>query len=279
MQRPRNRRARTLDGDIVRWSSPQRRVAPGQSVVFFDPTDRTCSAAASPANGSPLAEGSKHEAGPGRGDDERLHVQRCSPRCGLGRCQQRVAHRPQADLDGVPCGWPGEVGSLGACQCEIDACRARHADTINVSPSTTWSCTTTPAGTNTNQRRANAVKRGSSSTGRARRRPWRRRFRRSNVLSPAVVARRARRSPRPARRQRLAAGRRPEAEEEAMLVAVGRGLNAVLTEVGATNQEARDKRAHDTNTAPRIGVAPAIQLSAAAPQLNAADHPHDRESE
>jgi tRNA-uridine 2-sulfurtransferase len=28
-----------LDGDIVRWNSPQRRVAPGQSVVFFDPTD------------------------------------------------------------------------------------------------------------------------------------------------------------------------------------------------------------------------------------------------
>jgi tRNA-specific 2-thiouridylase len=28
-----------LDGDTVRWSSPQRRVAPGQSVVFFDPTD------------------------------------------------------------------------------------------------------------------------------------------------------------------------------------------------------------------------------------------------
>jgi tRNA-specific 2-thiouridylase len=24
---------------MVRWNSPQRRVAPGQSVVFFDPTD------------------------------------------------------------------------------------------------------------------------------------------------------------------------------------------------------------------------------------------------
>ncbi|MEP7114822.1 MAG: tRNA methyl transferase PRC-barrel domain-containing protein, partial [Ilumatobacteraceae bacterium] len=29
-----------LEGDTVRWSSPQRRVAPGQSVVFFDPSDR-----------------------------------------------------------------------------------------------------------------------------------------------------------------------------------------------------------------------------------------------
>ena len=29
----------SLQGDIVHWSSPQRRVAPGQSVVFFDPTD------------------------------------------------------------------------------------------------------------------------------------------------------------------------------------------------------------------------------------------------
>lgn len=28
-----------LDHDTVRWSRPQRRVAPGQSVVFFDPTD------------------------------------------------------------------------------------------------------------------------------------------------------------------------------------------------------------------------------------------------
>ncbi|MEP7203490.1 MAG: tRNA 2-thiouridine(34) synthase MnmA [Ilumatobacteraceae bacterium] len=28
-----------LDGDTVRWRRPQRRVAPGQSVVFFDPTD------------------------------------------------------------------------------------------------------------------------------------------------------------------------------------------------------------------------------------------------
>ena len=27
-------------GGTVRWHSPQRRVAPGQSVVFFDPTDR-----------------------------------------------------------------------------------------------------------------------------------------------------------------------------------------------------------------------------------------------
>ena len=31
----------------VRWHEPQRRVAPGQSVVFYDPTDRSCSAAAS----------------------------------------------------------------------------------------------------------------------------------------------------------------------------------------------------------------------------------------
>ena len=29
----------SLDGDIVHWSTAQRRVAPGQSVVFFDPTD------------------------------------------------------------------------------------------------------------------------------------------------------------------------------------------------------------------------------------------------
>jgi tRNA-specific 2-thiouridylase len=29
-----------LDIDTVRWHRPQRRVAPGQSVVFFDPTDR-----------------------------------------------------------------------------------------------------------------------------------------------------------------------------------------------------------------------------------------------
>lgn len=29
-----------LDADTVRWHRPQRRVAPGQSVVFFDPTDR-----------------------------------------------------------------------------------------------------------------------------------------------------------------------------------------------------------------------------------------------
>ncbi len=29
----------SVDGDTVRWRSPQRRVAPGQSVVFFDPTD------------------------------------------------------------------------------------------------------------------------------------------------------------------------------------------------------------------------------------------------
>jgi tRNA-specific 2-thiouridylase len=29
-----------LQGDVVHWRSPQRRVAPGQSVVFFDPTDR-----------------------------------------------------------------------------------------------------------------------------------------------------------------------------------------------------------------------------------------------
>jgi tRNA-uridine 2-sulfurtransferase len=29
----------SLDGSIVRWHSPQRRVAPGQSVVFFDATD------------------------------------------------------------------------------------------------------------------------------------------------------------------------------------------------------------------------------------------------
>jgi len=25
--------------NVVRWSTPQRRVAPGQSVVFFDPTN------------------------------------------------------------------------------------------------------------------------------------------------------------------------------------------------------------------------------------------------
>jgi tRNA-specific 2-thiouridylase len=30
----------TLDGNTVQWRTPQRRVAPGQSVVFFDPTDR-----------------------------------------------------------------------------------------------------------------------------------------------------------------------------------------------------------------------------------------------
>ena len=29
-----------LDGDVVRWRSPQRIVAPGQSVVFYDATDR-----------------------------------------------------------------------------------------------------------------------------------------------------------------------------------------------------------------------------------------------
>jgi tRNA-specific 2-thiouridylase len=29
-----------LDADTVRWKRPHRRVAPGQSVVFFDPTDR-----------------------------------------------------------------------------------------------------------------------------------------------------------------------------------------------------------------------------------------------
>ena len=29
-----------LDGGVVTWQNPQRRVAPGQSVVFFDPTDR-----------------------------------------------------------------------------------------------------------------------------------------------------------------------------------------------------------------------------------------------
>jgi len=29
----------SLDLDVVRWNTPQRRVAPGQSVVFFDPTD------------------------------------------------------------------------------------------------------------------------------------------------------------------------------------------------------------------------------------------------
>jgi tRNA-specific 2-thiouridylase len=29
-----------LQGGVVRWKSPQRRVAPGQSVVFFDPCDR-----------------------------------------------------------------------------------------------------------------------------------------------------------------------------------------------------------------------------------------------
>jgi tRNA-uridine 2-sulfurtransferase len=30
----------SLNADTVRWTRPQRRVAPGQSVVFFDPTDR-----------------------------------------------------------------------------------------------------------------------------------------------------------------------------------------------------------------------------------------------
>jgi len=29
-----------LQDDVVHWRIPQRRVAPGQSVVFFDPTDR-----------------------------------------------------------------------------------------------------------------------------------------------------------------------------------------------------------------------------------------------
>jgi tRNA-specific 2-thiouridylase len=29
-----------LHGDVVQWVNPQRCVAPGQSVVFFDPTDR-----------------------------------------------------------------------------------------------------------------------------------------------------------------------------------------------------------------------------------------------
>ena len=29
-----------LQGDTIRWHGPQRRVAPGQSVVFFDPSDR-----------------------------------------------------------------------------------------------------------------------------------------------------------------------------------------------------------------------------------------------
>ena len=36
-----NRRARRLAAATsVRWQHPQRRVAPGQSVVFFDPTNR-----------------------------------------------------------------------------------------------------------------------------------------------------------------------------------------------------------------------------------------------
>jgi tRNA U34 2-thiouridine synthase MnmA/TrmU len=28
-----------VDGDMVRWVEPQRRVAPGQSVVVYDPAD------------------------------------------------------------------------------------------------------------------------------------------------------------------------------------------------------------------------------------------------
>jgi tRNA-specific 2-thiouridylase len=32
-------RPAVVDGDVVRWAEPQRRVAPGQSVVVYDPTD------------------------------------------------------------------------------------------------------------------------------------------------------------------------------------------------------------------------------------------------
>ena len=32
--------ARAGDGIDVTWESPQRRVAPGQSVVFYDPSDQ-----------------------------------------------------------------------------------------------------------------------------------------------------------------------------------------------------------------------------------------------
>ena len=38
-----------VDGDTVRWQSPQRRVAPGQSVVLYDPADELVIAGATAA--------------------------------------------------------------------------------------------------------------------------------------------------------------------------------------------------------------------------------------
>ena len=121
----------TCDGDTscggTRRSAAWRRARAWCSTTR--PT-ATCSAAASPADlpgsatGPPARAAPAATARPGRvgrrGTTARAAP--CPAALGLASAaQQRRDHRPQADLDGVARGGPGEVGGLGVGQGEVDA--------------------------------------------------------------------------------------------------------------------------------------------------------------
>ncbi len=150
--------------------------------------------------------------------------------------------------------------------------------TITVSASTTRSCTTMPAGTNTSQRRDSAANRGSS----------------SHVENAAKIATTTPRiqfelasnngAPEDRGRPHEAGDRHRQQErsgrpqQEALFIAVRRRLNAALAEVCAADQKAADQRAGDEHCpCGRLSTADPTEHRSTECQRN--DHAHDREPE
>ena len=221
----------------------------------------TCSAAASPAEIASCG-CSQNRTGSGRRDDERpaRAGRSLSALVLVGASNRRSSRRSEISTACPAAGPVRSAASVSASANSIPSTSDRGI--ISVSPSTTGSCTTSPAGTSTSQRRPSRLNRGTSANGQQHRDDCGDQHptthwpvaNRSGAATAAAAHERARNDHRREERRR-------RAQQESILVAVRRRLDAALTEFGAADQQCTRPSAQATNAAPAAGRAPAIQLT------------------